>query len=62
MNFAEQILTHRLRKTWDFQMRQFEGWGDGLGVWDGNAVQLGCDDHGTTLNVIKFTELKKKKK
>ena len=23
-------------------------WGDRLGVWDGNAVKLGCDDHCTT--------------
>ena len=34
------------------------GWrsGDGLGVWDGNAIKLGCDDHCTTINVIKFIE------
>ena len=32
--------------------------GSGLGVWDGNAVKLGCDDHCTTINVIKFIELK----
>ena len=25
-----------------------------LGVWDGNAIRLGCDDHCTTINVIKF--------
>ena len=37
-------------------------WRDGLGVWDGNAIKLGCDDHCTTINVIKFTELKKLKK
>ena len=24
-----------------------------MGVWDGNAIKLGCDDH-TTINVIKF--------
>jgi len=29
----------------DFQRRQVEGWGSGLGVWDGNAIKLGCDDH-----------------
>ena len=33
---------------------------DGPWVWDGNATELDCDDH-TTINVIKFTELKKKK-
>ena len=32
--------------------------GDGLGVWDGNAIELGCDDCCTTINVIKFIELK----
>ena len=32
------------------------GWGHGLGVWDGNAIKLGCDDRCTTINVIKFTE------
>ena len=25
---------------------------DDLGVWDGNAIKLGCDDHCTTINVI----------
>ena len=35
------------------------GWGrDGLEVWDGNAVKLGCDDCYTTINVIKFIQLK----
>ena len=27
-------------------------------VWDGNAIKLDCDDHCTTINVIKFIELK----
>ena len=57
--FAEQILTHRLWKTDGFQRRQVAGVGDGLGIWDGNAIKLDCDDHHTTINVIKFTELKK---
>ena len=26
---------------------------DALGVWDGNAIKLGCDDHCTTINVMK---------
>ena len=58
MNFlAEQILTHRLWKPYGFQMKQFwGGWEDALGVWDGNAVKFGCDDHCTTINVIKFIE------
>ena len=29
---------------------------DGLGVWDGNAIKLGWDEHCTTINVIKFIE------
>ena len=32
---------------------------DGLEVWDGNVVKLGCDDGCTTINTIKFIELKK---
>lgn len=28
--------------------------------WDGNAVKLACDNHCTTLNVMKFIELKNK--
>ena len=26
---------------------------DGLGVWDGNDIKLGCDDRCTTINVVK---------
>ena len=37
-------------------MRQVSGWGDVLGVWDGNAMKFGCDDHCTTINVVKFVE------
>ena len=52
--FAEQTLTY------GFQRRQFGGWGDGLGVWDGNAIKLGCDDHCTTINVMNSLNNKKK--
>ena len=31
---------------------------DGLGVWDGNVVKLGCGDGCTSINIIKFLELK----
>ena len=44
--------TDRLWKTYGFQRRQFLGWGDVLGVWDGNTLKLDCDDHCTTINVI----------
>ena len=55
MNFAEQILTHRLRKTYGFHMRVW-GVGGVLGAWDGNAIKLGCDDHCIAVNVIKLIE------
>ena len=29
---------------------------DMLGVWDRNAIKLGCDDPCTTINVVKFNE------
>ena len=34
------------------------GWGtgDALGVWDGHAIKLGCDDQCTIINVMKFIE------
>ena len=35
-------------------------WRDGLGVWDVNVLKLSCDDGCTTLNIIKFIELKNK--
>ena len=31
---------------------------NGLRVWDGNVVKLGCDDGCTTRNTIKFIEYK----
>ena len=44
-------------------MRQVGGWGDVLGVWDGSAIKLGCDDHCTTINVINsLSNLKKRNK
>ena len=35
-------------------MRQVVGSGGCAGVGDGNAIKWGCDDHCTTINVIKF--------
>ena len=41
-------------------MRQVGRWGDLLGIWDGSAIKLGCDDHCTTINVINsLSNLKK---
>ena len=33
--------------------------GDALGVWDGDAIKLGCDDHCTTIHVINSLGNKK---
>ena len=38
------------------------GWRDVLGVWDGNAIKVGCDDRYTTANVIKFIKKREKNK
>ena len=35
------------------------GWGDVLGLWDGNPIKLDCDDHCTTTNVINSLSNKK---
>ena len=40
-------------------MRQVGGQ-NALGVWHGNAINLGCDDHYTTINIIKFIDKKLK--
>ena len=34
-------------------------WGDALGLWDGNAIKLDCDDHCITMNVINSLNNKK---
>ena len=38
------------------------GWGrrDGLGIWNGDILKLCCYDGCTTINIIKFIELKKR--
>ena len=54
--FAEQMLTHRHWKTYGLWRRQFGGWGDVLGLWDGNPVKLDCYDHYTTTDVINSFE------
>ena len=43
-------------------MRQVGGGWDVLGVWDGNAIKLGCDDHCITINVINSLSNKNKLK
>ena len=34
----------------------FGGWGDVLGLWDGNPMKLDCYDHYTTTDVINLFE------
>ena len=34
-------------------MKQVGGWEGALGVWVGNAIKCGCNDHCTTINVIE---------
>ena len=44
----------RTRETSDLHSeKQVGAWGDALGVWDGNAIKFGYDDHYTTINVIE---------
>ena len=54
--FAEQKLTQTLKNLWLPKERHGEWAGD----WDGNVVKLGCDDICTIINIIKFTEFKKR--
>ena len=35
------------------------GWGNALGLWDGNPIKLDYDDHCTTINVINSLSNKK---
>ena len=37
---------------------RLQGGYNGLEVWDGNVIKLGCDDFCTTINVIKSIEFK----
>ena len=59
--FAEQKLTHRLKNLWLTKEICCTG-KDGLGVWDGNIVKLGCYDGCTVINIIKFIEFFLEKK
>ena len=43
-------------KTYGLWRRLFEGWGDVLGMWDGNPVESDCYDHYTTTDVINSFE------
>ena len=39
-------------KNLQFPKETVAGWGEKLGVWDGNVVKLGFDDHCTTIKVV----------
>ena len=45
-----------LKNLWFHNETACRVWGDALGVWDGKAIKFGCDNHCTTINVIKFIE------
>ena len=47
-----------LKNLWFPKERGGGGQGD-AGVWDGNVIKLGCDDHCTTINVINSLSNKK---
>ena len=44
-----------LKNLWSPE-ETFWGWGDVLGLWDGNPVKSDCYDHYTTTNVINSFE------
>ena len=48
-----------LKNLW-FPKETVQGVGDVLGLWDGNAIKLDCDDHCTTVNVINLLSNKTK--
>ena len=47
-----------LKNLWSPEETVYE-WGDVLGLWDGNSIKLGHDDHCTTINVINSLSNKK---
>jgi len=57
--FAEQILTQQTLKNLWSPKETVWGVGNALGSWDGNPIQLNCDDHCTTINVINSLSNKK---
>ena len=47
-----------LKNLWSLEETVW-GWGDVLRVWDGNPINLDCDDHCTTINVINSLSYRK---
>ena len=59
--FAEQILTHRLWKTYGFQRRQFGGWGDAGGLgWKCYKTGLWWSLYNYKCNKIHWVKKKEK--
>ena len=50
-----------LKNLW-FPKETVQGWGDVLGLWDGNPTIFDCDDHFTTINVINSLSNKKEER
>ena len=53
--------TAQFWKTYGLQKRQFGGWCDVLGLWNGNPIKLDCEGHCTTTNVINSLSNNKKR-
>lgn len=51
ISFSKSELYLFCKELNNFQRRQVGAWGDGLGVQDGNAVKLGCDDDCTAIKI-----------
>ena len=49
--FFRDTASQTLKNFWSLEETVW-GWGDVLGLWDGNPVKLDCDDHYTTIDVI----------
>ena len=64
--YSERCITDTesqiMKNVWFPKETGWGQWRDGLGVWDRNAVKLGCNDSCTTITITKFIEFKKKKK
>ena len=53
-NVRAEKNTFMLRMTKNHMITARVGGGGCTGVWDGNAIQFGCDNYCTTITVIKF--------
>ena len=49
--YKTEMDSQTLKNFW-FPVEKYGGWGDVLELWDGKPIELECDDHCTTINVI----------